>query len=411
MSPWSDFTPCTPLRCYCSVATSHDVSTTPKVASAVNIPPYTQFSHSGEGMARVLLDQDEALEDDFQTQQTPVHCIMQWEDDGHRCSAKGRLESSRGSLGQWTEYRVDIGEEEEMLETVDPTWRTTRWLQLVVQGISDDEVPWCKLITPLMVGVESVALSLAKSLLTIWQWSIKVKGLDVCPPAPMALNIGQFMTWDEVLENVDDSLWFVAYSHALQRIGEAVHSQRWQWPRGKVQKVGVSALVRVFWDETGMELAASSCTKLCWELPPRGVFRRRERGAISHAITFLDDVAVCIPSLDAWDQFVWLLGVAMPQATTEVEQYGYHCGHTVDLGPIMPATQLRVTDEEGTYLCAARALVFEGIILAYNSVRDEAEWVPACGVTNDLSWAEERSAVALARIPQEVAHIARLGAQ
>ena len=221
------------------------------------------------------------------------------------------------------------------------------------------------------------------------------------------------MTQEEVLENVDDSLWFVAYSHALQRVGEATHGRRWQWPRGKAWEVGVSTLVRVFWDETGIELA-TSCMKLCWELPPRGVFRRRKRGAISHAITFLDDVAMPISSLNAWDQFVWLPGAAMPQAVTEVEQYGYCHSHTIDLGPIMPATQLRVTDEEGTYLCAMWALVFEGSVLAYNPTRGKAEWVPTCSVTNDLSWVEERSAVALVNfmpcIPQEAAHIARLRA-
>ena len=102
-----------------------------------------------------------------------------------------------------------------------------------------------------------------------------------------------------------------------------------------------------------------------------------------------------IPTLDAWDQFVWLPGTAMPRATTEVEQYGFHRSHTVDLSPVMPATQFRVTDEEGTYLCAAWALVFQGSVLAYNPARDEVEWVPARGITNDLSWAEERSAVAL----------------
>ena len=265
-----------------------------------------------------------------------------------------------------------------------------------------------------MVGAKGTALSLAKRLLTIWQWSIKVQGQDVCLPALMALNIGQFMTQEEVLENVDDSLWFVAYSCALQRVGEAARGQRWQWPRGKAREVGVSALVRAFWDETGVELAAS-CTKLCWELPLRGVFRRRERGAISHAITFLDDVAVRVPSLDTWDQFVWPLGAAMPLAATKVEQYGYCHGHAIDLGPIMLATQLRVTDEEGTYLCVAWALVFDGSILAYNPTRDKAEWVPAHGISDDLSWAEERSAVALANfvphIPQEVARIARLRAR
>ena len=246
-----------------------------------------------------------------------------------------------------------------MLETVNPTWRTTHWLHLVVQGILDDEVPWHELIIPLMVGTEGTALLLAKCLLTIWWWSIKVQGWNVCLPALMALNIGQFMTWEEVLENVDDSLWFVAYSHPMQRVGEATHGQQWQWPKGKAPEVGVSPLVRVFWEETGVELT-TSCTKLCWELPLRGVFRRRERGMISHVITFLDDVAMHVPTLDAWDQFVWLLGVAMPQATMEVEQYSYHRGHTVDLGPVMPATQFRVTDEVGTYLCAVQALCLQG---------------------------------------------------
>ena len=111
-----------------------------------------------------------------------------------------------------------------MPETVDPTWRTTHWLQLAVLGISDDEVPWYKLITPLIVGAKGMALSLAKCLLTIWWWSIKVQGWDIFPPTPTTLNIGQFMTWEEVLENVDDSLWFVAYSHTLQRVREATCS-------------------------------------------------------------------------------------------------------------------------------------------------------------------------------------------
>ena len=165
--------------------------------------------------------------------------------------------------------------------------------------------------------------------------------------------------------------------------------------KGEAPEVGVSPLVRAFWEETDIELAAS-CTRLCWELPPRGVFRRRERGAIAHAITFVDDVAVHVPSLNTWDQLVWPLGAAMPRAAMEVEQYSYCHGQAVDLGPVMPATQFRVTDEGGTYLCVARALVFEGSVLAYNHARDEAEWVPARGVANDLSWVEEKSDMALA---------------
>ena len=79
----------------------------------------------------------------------------------------------------------------------------------------------------------------------------------------------------------------------------------------------------------------------------------------------------------------------------------------------MPVSQFKVTDEAGMYLCTVQALVFEGSILAYNPIRDDAEWVPTNGIVNDLSWAEEKSAVALANyvphISQEVARIAGLG--
>ena len=104
----------------------------------------------------------------------------------------------------------------------------------------------------------------------------------------------------------------------------------------------------------------------------------------------------------------------MPLALTEAEQYDYHHSQAVDLGPVMLATQFRVTDEVGTYLCAAWALVFKGSILAYNPTRDKAEWVPTCGLANDLTWVKEKSAMALANyvpcVSQEVARIARLGA-
>ena len=101
-------------------------------------------------------------------------------------------------------------------------------------------------------------------------------------------------------------------------------------------------------------------------------------------------------------------------ALTEAKLYDYCCGQAIDIGPVMPAAQLRVTDKVGTYLCAVWALVFEGSILAYNPTRDEAEWVPVHGLINDLTWAEERSAMALANyvphVSQEVAQIAKLGA-
>ena len=178
-----------------------------------------------------------------------------------------------------------------------------------------------------------------------------------------------------------------------------------------MQEIAVSPIVRVFWEEIGIE-PATSCTRLCWELVPRALFRRRERGTVLHAITFLDDMAVCIPMLDAWDQFVWPPSVAAPLTATQVEQYGYCHGNAVDLGAVMLAAEFRVTDEEGTHLCKARALIFEGSILAYDLTMDEAEWVPTHGVTNNLSLVEERMVVTLVNFvphsPHEADHIMEL---
>ena len=300
-----------------------------------------------------------------------------------------------------------------MFETIDPTWRTTHWLQLVVQGILDDKVPRYEFVIPLTVGTEGVALSLAKCLLAVWQWSIKDQGQDVCPPTLTALNIRQFMTREEMLEGVDEPLWFATYSCALQRVGEVACRWKWEWPVEKMPEARVSPQVHAFWEEAGVELA-TSCVKLCWELLLRSVFRRRERGPVAYAITFMDKLAMWVPSLNTWDQFVWLPAAAMPWATMKAEQYGYRCGQAIDLGPIMPVTQFRVTDEAGTYLCAVRALVFKGSVLAYNLTRDEVEWVPVCGLANNLTCVEEKSTVALAnyvpRVSQEAARIARLRA-
>ena len=304
-------------------------------------------------------------------------------------------------------FQVDVGKEEpEMLGCIDPHWRTTHWLQVAVQGIAEEELPWYELVTPLTSGVEGTALSLAKHLLTAWQWNIKVRGEDACPPALTILNIGHFMTNEEMAGGVGEPHWFVAYSYALQWVGEAACGQKWEWPMREALEVKASPLVCTFWQETSVDLTVASI-KLCWKPPPRALYCQRENGPTAHVITFLDELAVWVPSLDAWDQLVWPSIVAVPQALTEAELYGYCCGQAVDLSPVMPVAQFQVTDEGGAYLCIVRALVFEGSVLAYNPV-------PVCGLTNDLTWAEERSTVALANyvlhIPVEAAQITRLWA-
>ena len=220
------------------------------------------------------------------------------------------------------------------------------------------------------------------------------------------------MTREEVAEGVGEPHWFMAYSHALQWVSEAACRWKWEWPARETLEVKVSPLVHAFWEETGTDLIVA-CVKLCWEPTTRGIFCKREEGPVAHIITFMHELAIQVPSLDAWDQFFWPPAVAVQRALMEAELYSYCHSQAVDLSPVMPVAQFRVTDEVGTYLCIAKALAFEGCVLAYNPTKNEAEWVPARGLANDLTWAEERSAVALANyvphIPDEVAWISGLG--
>ena len=70
---------------------------------------------------------------------------------------------------------------------------------MAVQGIAEEEVPWYELVTPLTSGVEGAVLSLAECLLAVWLWNIKVHRKDNCPPALTILNIGQFITDEEMV--------------------------------------------------------------------------------------------------------------------------------------------------------------------------------------------------------------------
>ena len=176
---------------------------------------------------------------------------------------------------------------------------------------------------------------------------------------------------------------FMAYSHALQQVGEVVHGRKWEWTRREALEVKASPLVCTFWHEMGMDLMVASI-KLCWEPIPRALYHQRESGPTTHIITYLDELAACIPSLDVWDQMVWRTMAAIPHALTEAELYGYCRGQVVDLSPMMPVAQFQVTEEGGAYLCTARALVFKGSILAYNPTMNAAEWVPVYGLANDL---------------------------
>ena len=267
---------------------------------------------------------------------------------------------------------MDISEEEpETLEEIDFHWRAQWWLQVATQGIMEEEVPWHELLTPLTSGAEGAARSLAKHLVAAWQWNVKVRGEGVCPSASSVLNIGQFITDEEAEGGMGEPHWFMAYSCMLQRVGKAACGRKWE-SRSEALEIKASPLVHAFWHETDMDLMMASI-KLCWEPAPRTLYHQRENGPSAHVISYLDELVVCIPTLEAWDQMVWPTTAMIPHVPTEAESYSYCWGQAVDLSPVMPAAQFRVTEEGGTYLCTMRALVFKGSILVYNPTLNEAK--------------------------------------
>ena len=155
---------------------------------------------------------------------------------------------------------------------------------------------------------------------------------------------------------------FMANSCALQWVGEVAHGRKWEWPRREALEIKASLLVCAFWHETDVDLMMAS-VKLCWEPTPRALYHKRDNGPTTHVISYLDKLAVCIPTLEAWNQMVWLTMVAILCALTEAESYGYCQDQVVDLGPVMPMAQFQVMEEGGAYLCTVRALVFEWVSL------------------------------------------------
>ena len=107
-----------------------------------------------------------------------------------------------------------------------------------------------------------------------------------------------------------------------------------------------------------MDLTIAS-VKLCWEPTPRALYHQRDNGPTTHVISYLNELAVHIPSLEAWDQMVW----PTMACTYRGRVIWLLLGQVVDLSPMMPAAQFQVMEEGGAYLCTARDLVFKGSIL------------------------------------------------
>ena len=73
-----------------------------------------------------------------------------------------------------------------------PMWEVTNWLEVHVEALREEDVPWLQLVVLLMDANAPGAWELAKHFLAMWQWMVELATTNFCLPALTMLNIGQF---------------------------------------------------------------------------------------------------------------------------------------------------------------------------------------------------------------------------
>ena len=111
-----------------------------------------------------------------------------------------------------------------------------------------------------------------------------------CPPAPVVLNIRQFLCKKLNCGGWNEQQWLEAYSQALQHMEEVEAGRCWD-PLGKGFAPHVSSQVEAFWSMTGMQVTGSY-TIDCWGPPVYIVPCEKDSGSYAKVISYLDEVAM-----------------------------------------------------------------------------------------------------------------------
>ena len=142
---------------------------------------------------------------------------------------------------------------------------------------------------------------LAKWLLAAWQWTFATGAADFCLLSLSMLNIGQFL--DDATDVQDCVAWLLAYTQALQHVGEAAEGRRW-CPSGMHFSVQVSLLMDAFIIEMGVELTKMEITS-CWSQGAAPIPLQKKDGPFVDIIGFLDELVRYEPSRRAWNELMF----------------------------------------------------------------------------------------------------------
>ena len=189
------------------------------------------------------------------------------------------MEASGGSPTWQSFVQVDTGEQEPETLEIDPHWRATRWLQVAIQGIVDEEVPWYELVTPLTSGDQGW-----REWFCPWPSILLLcgSGTSSC----MGRMTAHLLRPSSILVSL---LWMRKQQGAWEsHTGlwpTPVHCSGWaRWPMGDDGSgQGGKPWSPAFWHKTGMDLTVASI-KLCWEPTPRALYHKRDNGSTAHVI-------------------------------------------------------------------------------------------------------------------------------
>ena len=78
-----------------------------------------------------------------------------------------------------------------------------------------------------------------------------------------------------------------------------------------------------------------------------------------------------------------------PAPHARVGTWATYKGDSWSWGRVLPSTWFCISQPGGQFICVTQGLLFEGNMLAYDLVSNEAEWIPVWGTASDLSQVEE----------------------
>ena len=153
----------------------------------------------------------------------------------------------------------------------------------------------------------------------------------------------------------------------------------------------VSLLVDAFLEETSVQLVEVDIVD-CWDASTGDILRQSDTGCFTDMISYLDELATHLPTRHTWDALVFPMPMVGEDPGCQSLQLDYVPIQPVKLGEILPPLQFHIKTESEELICKVQGLLLEEMILAYDLVNDEPDWVPIKGCMGDLSWVEIASA-------------------